>query len=105
MLNLDLDHFRLRVLAQAFTEAQSRHWEQRAQVMESCRPRPEDYTGRADAAELAALDRRCLEAAQLCRHLAQLIAETPPTQQRESLTRFLDELDQLNGPNLWGGGH
>lgn len=66
-LELDLVHFRARVVQDALTEATASYWERRAAAFQDARPRPGDYTGNATAADLADADRRCAEVARACR--------------------------------------
>ncbi|MGD8214042.1 hypothetical protein [Aestuariimicrobium sp. Y1814] len=67
-----VEDFGRRVLADAMTSATASYWLRRARAFEDARPRPGDFTGRATAAELAELDRRCRETAEACRSQAAL---------------------------------
>ena len=72
-------HFRLRVLADALSEATASYWNHRAEQFENAAPRPGDFTGRATAAELAERGRHCRARAQACRQRALLeTTATPP---------------------------
>lgn len=82
MTAIDLDrvrHFRLRVLSDALAEATSAYWLHRAEQFEAAAPRPGDFTGRATAADLDALGRRCRARAEACRQRALVESTaTPP---------------------------
>lgn len=63
-----------RVVEEALLSALPASWLRRAAAFEAARPRPGDFNGQAGAADLAARDRRCAEAAQACRERAELLA-------------------------------
>ena len=65
-----LARFNADVVLDALEHASSARWLRRAAQFEDARPKPTDYTGKATAAQLAAADARCAQAAQLCRHRA-----------------------------------
>jgi hypothetical protein len=67
-----LVHFQARVIQDALAEAEAAYWRRRAAMFEGARPRPEDYTGQAAPAELAAQDARCAATAAACRARAAL---------------------------------
>ena len=80
MLNLaeHLEHFRLRVLQDALTEATAAYWKRRAQAFEDAAPRPGDFNGRASRAELQEAYDRCHETALACRNHAELLRTLRP---------------------------
>ena len=51
-----LEHFQKRVVQDAFAEAESLYWTNRANSFEQAMPRPDDFAGHATAAEIE--DRR-----------------------------------------------
>lgn len=65
-------HFNARMLADCLSEATATFWHRRAQALEDAAPRPDDYRGRATAADLSAARQRCEEAAAACRARASL---------------------------------
>ncbi len=67
--------FRVRFLADLLTDGLAGQWEQRARVFEWCAPRPGDFTGRAQAAELAERAQRCRETAAACRAKAAVLRQ------------------------------
>ena len=62
-----------RWLANELVAAMPETWERRARAFEAARPKPGDFIGRASAADLAAIDRRCRESAEACRNKAQIL--------------------------------
>lgn len=67
---VDVDHFRARVITDAFAEADRRYWERRAQAFEDARPRRTDYHGQATPRQIVERYRRLTEVAAACRHRA-----------------------------------
>ena len=51
----------------------AKQFRERAAILDAIRPRPGDFTGRATPKDLAEQDQRLAEAAQACRHRAELI--------------------------------
>jgi hypothetical protein len=78
MINIDLDHFRARVLQDCLTEATASYWVHRAYQFQEAAPKPGEFHGRATRAQLAEARRRCLAIALACRRRAQLIMEGRP---------------------------
>lgn len=72
-----VDHFRTRVLQDAFAEAEAAYWRRRAEAFENAAPRAGDFAGAATEAELDEQARRCTEAAVACRGRALTLVETP----------------------------
>jgi hypothetical protein len=73
MINIDLDHFRARVLQDALTEATAQYWLRRAQQFEAAAPKPDDYRGQATDEQLTNAWVQCITAAVACRRHAELI--------------------------------
>jgi hypothetical protein len=59
VINIDIDHFRARVLQDALAEATAEYWERRAQQFEDAIPRPSEYHGNATQDQLTAAIVRC----------------------------------------------
>jgi hypothetical protein len=75
-MNLDLDHFRARILQDALTEATAQYWLHRAQQFDDAAPRPGDYQGNATPLERQHQAIRSRQTADNCRRHARLITET-----------------------------
>jgi hypothetical protein len=73
MINIDLDHFRARVLQDALTEATAQYWLRRAEQLEAAAPKPDDYRGLASDEQLTNAWVQCITAAAACRRHAELI--------------------------------
>lgn len=69
----DVDGLLHRVLQDALTEVSANQWDRRAAMYEWAAPRPEDYRGAADLAELDAQARRCDLGAARCRIHAHIL--------------------------------
>lgn len=67
-----LDAAQRRVLVDLLLGGWGATWERRARALESARPRPGDFHGRANHEDLRAQYRRLTEAAQACRARAQV---------------------------------
>ena len=67
-----VDHFRHRVMQDAWAEGTAAYWTRRADVFEWARPRPTDWPGRATRAELRARDRELQATAEACRNRTRL---------------------------------
>jgi len=67
---LDVEHFRLRVLQDALSEATRCGWLRRAAAFEKARPKVGEYTGRATPGELAGQDAELAAIATACRNRA-----------------------------------
>lgn len=73
VLHAELGPFARRLVEESLLTALPASWLRRAAEFEAARPRPGDFHGAASAADLAARDRRCAEAAQACRERAELL--------------------------------
>jgi hypothetical protein len=71
-LAAQIDHARMRFLADALQEATAFYWQRRAETFEWAMPRPGDFTGRATPADLEARRQRLAAVAQACRERAQV---------------------------------
>jgi hypothetical protein len=78
MINIDLDHFRARVLQDALTEATAEYWERRAQQFEDAIPRANEFRGNAAPDQLTDAIVRCAYTAAACRRHAQLLRDNMP---------------------------
>ena len=52
MINIDIDHFRARILQDALTEATAQYWIHRAHQFQQAAPRLDEYHGQATRDEL-----------------------------------------------------
>jgi hypothetical protein len=64
------EHFRRRVVQDAFAEATAVYWLRRAEQFDHALPRPDDYIGQATAVEIEAQHARLAALAVACRHRA-----------------------------------
>jgi hypothetical protein len=71
-VNLDVEHFRERVLQDALTEATRSYWLQRAETFEAAKPRLGEYHGAATNKDLRDAWRRCDRIARACRARAEV---------------------------------
>jgi len=71
-MSINLDHFSARILQDAFMTGRQSFWKRRAHEFESARSRPNDYLGKATAADVAAMDARLTGLARACRARAEL---------------------------------
>jgi hypothetical protein len=67
-----VDHFRRRVMQDAYQHARRVWWLKRSADFEAAKPRPDDYTGQASLDELRARWRWCHETAKACRAKAEM---------------------------------
>jgi hypothetical protein len=65
---------RLRAVQDAITDALVETWIWRAYAFDQARPRPDDFTGIATPAELAAADQQCAAVALACWNHADALA-------------------------------
>lgn len=78
MINIDIEHFRARLLQDALTQATADYWERRAQQFEDAAPRKGDYHGNASRDDLLDAWERCRATALACRRHAQLLRDSAP---------------------------
>lgn len=74
MINIDLDHFRARILQDALTEATAQYWLHRAHQFQQAAPRVGEYHGSATRDELNQRWIECMATSQACLNHADLIA-------------------------------
>ncbi len=91
-LQLDLDHFRARVLQDALTEATADYWQQRAQAFEDAAPRLDEYHGHATREQLNDAWIQCMATAEACRRHAILIISEHPEEIGEEVWAVLREV-------------
>lgn len=75
MLQIDIEHFRARVLMDCLLQATSEYWLRRAEDFEAALPRPGDYPGQATPEERTQRMARNAQTAINCRRHAALLAE------------------------------
>lgn len=73
-MRLDVEHFRVRVLQDALTEATAMYWRRRAGALERALPRREDFRGAATRDELLERYEALQEEILACRRHASLLA-------------------------------
>jgi hypothetical protein len=78
MIDIDVDHFRARVLQDCLTEATAGYWLRRGHQFQQAAPRKGDFHGRASNDELMDAYERCQAIALACRRRAQLIMDGRP---------------------------
>lgn len=72
-LVVDFEHAGSRFVQDVLAEATAVYWLRRAKAFEDAAPRPGDFHGKAGADELRDRSRRCMAAAEACRHHAGLV--------------------------------
>jgi hypothetical protein len=92
VINIDLDHFRARILQDALTEATAQYWLRRAEQFEAAAPQPGDYNGQATQVELAKAWVQCKTAAIACRWHAELISQGRLEPISEEVLTVLEEV-------------
>jgi hypothetical protein len=92
LINIDIDHFRARVLQDALTEATAAYWLRRAQAFRHAAPKRRDYPGQASLLDLAAASRRCLDIAKACERQAQLLLSGRPEPISDEVLSALEEV-------------
>jgi hypothetical protein len=93
MIDIDIDHFRARLLQDCLTEATAGYWVHRAYQFQEAAPKPGEFHGNASRAQLAAARTRCQAIALACRRRAQLIMDGRP---EEISTEVLDALNEVS---------
>jgi hypothetical protein len=78
VINIDVEHFRARVLQDCLTEATAMYWLARSQAFRDAAPKPGDFPGRTTLLELAEQGRRCLATAAACHAHARLLFDGMP---------------------------
>jgi hypothetical protein len=92
MIDIDIEHFRARLLQDALTEATASYWVHRAYQFMEAAPRPGDFPGQAPRAQLAEARRRCQAIALACRRRAQLIMDGRPEEISREVRNVIDEV-------------
>ncbi|MFZ1114441.1 MAG: hypothetical protein WAN44_01265 [Propionibacteriaceae bacterium] len=91
-LQLDIDHFRARILQDALTEATAGCWIHRAYQFLEAAPRKGDFHGTTNADELWERWSDCMNTALACRRRAQLIIEGRPEEISSEVLVALEEV-------------
>jgi hypothetical protein len=92
MINIDIDHFRARILQDALTEATAAYWQRRAQAFEDAAPRLGEYHGQASQEQLRDAWISCMATAEACRRFADLISGEYPEPITEEVWDVLGEV-------------
>jgi hypothetical protein len=78
MINIDIDHFRARVLQDALTEATAHYWVHRAHQFQQAAPTVGEFHGQATRDELNQRWLECMATTQACLNHAELIRQESP---------------------------
>ena len=78
MINIDIGHFRARILQDALTEATAQYWLYRAHQFQQAAPRLGVYHGQATRDELNQRWLECMATSQACLNHADLIRQESP---------------------------
>jgi hypothetical protein len=92
MINIDIDHFRARVLQDALTEATAQYWVHRAHQFQQAAPRLDEYRGQATSEQLTERWVECMATAAACRRHADLISGEYPEPISEEVSTVLGEV-------------
>jgi hypothetical protein len=92
VINIDIDHFRARILQDALTEATASYWERRAKQFEDAAPRKGDRHFNATNDELLDAYERCMATALACRRHAQLLRDSMPEDISADVWDVLEEV-------------
>jgi hypothetical protein len=94
MINIDIDHFRARVLQDCLSQALPMTWLDRARAFKDAAPRPGDYHGEATQEELRDRFNRCRATARACHAHARLLFDGMPEEISADVLAVLQEVDQ-----------
>jgi hypothetical protein len=92
VIDIDIEHFRARLLQDCLTEATAMHWLGRSQAFRDAAPRPSDFHGRASRDQLADAYQRCMATAAACHAHARLLFDGMP---EEISAEVLDVLGEV----------
>jgi hypothetical protein len=92
MINIDIDHFRARVLQDALTEATAQYWVHRAHQFQQAAPRLGEYHGQATREQLRERWIECMATMQACLSHADLIRQESPEPISEEVAAVLGEV-------------
>jgi hypothetical protein len=92
MINIDIEHFKARLLQDALTEATAQCWIHRAHQFQQAAPRKGDYHGLAGRDELLDRWERCKATEQACLRHAQLVANFGPEPISTEVWEVLEEV-------------
>jgi hypothetical protein len=92
VINIDIAHFRARLLQDCLSQATAQYWERRAQQFENAAPRKGDYCGNAARDDLLDTWERCRATALACRRHAQLILDEMPQEISDEVLTVLQEV-------------
>jgi len=92
MINIDIDHFRERVLQDALTEATAQYWVHRAHQFQQAAPRLGEYHGQATREQLRERWIECMATSQACLSHADLIRNESPEPISAEVAAVLEEV-------------
>jgi hypothetical protein len=92
VINIDLEHFKARLLQDCLTQATAEYWLHRADQFLEAAPRKGDYRGNATRDDLLDDWERCQATELACRRHAQLIMDSMPEEISEDVLNVLQEV-------------
>jgi hypothetical protein len=92
VINIDLDHFKARLLQDALSQATVQHWLHRAYEFQQAAPRPGEFHGNATVEELRQQWGECMNTAQACLLHADLIRQLSPEPISDEVRDALEEV-------------
>jgi hypothetical protein len=95
MINIDIDHFRARILQDCLTEATAQYWVQRAHQFQQAAPRLDrldEFHGNATIGELLDAHQRCMATMHACLRHADLLRQEAPEEISDEVWAPLDQV-------------
>jgi hypothetical protein len=92
VINIDLDHFRARILQDALTEATAQYWVHRAYQFQQAAPTLGEFHGDATREELNEAWTRCHATTQACLRHADLLRGEYPEPISDEVWAVLEEV-------------
>jgi hypothetical protein len=92
VINIDIDHFRARILQDALTEATTQYWIHRAHQFQQAAPRLGEFHGTATRDELNEAWTRCYATAAACLSHADLLRGEYPEPISDEVLTVLEEV-------------
>jgi hypothetical protein len=92
MINIDIEHFKARLLQDALTTATTAYWVHRAYQFQQAAPRADEYHGNATVEELRERWWNCMNTSLACRRHADLLRDAYPEPISDEVAAVLDEV-------------
>jgi hypothetical protein len=92
VIQIDIDHFRARILQDALTEATAQYWVHRAHQFQQAAPRLGEFHGNATREELNEAWTRCHATTAACLQHADLIRGDYPEEISDEVASVLEEV-------------